>query len=109
MRGEYCTHQNRRDDGKTVTKFVPAPSDLRTVANSRAGNVYALRLRTVDRATDLSNRPQPKVNVIQCPMCRAVVPTEQLTYFSGRKMCRNCIAGWFDDDDSENDDKRDAS
>jgi formylmethanofuran dehydrogenase subunit E len=63
----------------------------------------------LERATDLPHRPQPKLSVVECPMCRTVVPVEQLAYFSGRKMCRNCVAGWFDDDDVESDDKRDAS
>jgi hypothetical protein len=63
----------------------------------------------VDRTPDVPNRPHVKLSVVECPMCRTLVPIDQLNYFSGRKMCRNCIAGWFDDDDAENDDKRDAS
>jgi hypothetical protein len=41
-------------------------------------------------------------------MCRAVVPADQLAFFSGRRLCRNCIAGWFEDDEAESD-KTDAS
>ena len=42
-------------------------------------------------------------------MCRGVVPADQLSFFGGRKLCRNCIAGWFEDDETETDGKRDAS
>jgi hypothetical protein len=45
------------------------------------------------------------VAVAECPMCRVVVPTDQLTYLMGRKMCRNCVASWFEDDEAESDEK----
>jgi hypothetical protein len=63
----------------------------------------------VERDTLIPNRPHPKIAVAECPMCRAVVPADQLNFFSGRRLCRNCIAGWFEDDEAESDGKRDAS
>jgi hypothetical protein len=41
-------------------------------------------------------------------MCRAAVPADQVSFFGGRKLCRNCIAGWFDDE-AEDDEKHDES
>jgi len=60
----------------------------------------------VERSTDLPNRPHPKVAVVECPMCRVSVPVDQLTLFSGRNLCRNCVSAWFEDDEAESDDKR---
>jgi hypothetical protein len=46
------------------------------------------------------------VAVVECPMCRVSVPVDQLTLFSGRNLCRNCVSAWFEDDEAESDDKR---
>jgi hypothetical protein len=63
----------------------------------------------VERDTHIPNRPHPKIAVAECPMCRGVVPADQLSFFGGRKLCRNCIAGWFEEDEADSDGKRDAS
>ena len=62
----------------------------------------------VERLLDPPNRPQPKVVVAECPMCRIVVPADQLTHFVGRRICQNCAAAWFEDDEPEKNDKTDA-
>ena len=58
-------------------------------------------LRPVERRDDPQNRPPAKVNLVECSACHFPVPESELSVFTGRRMCRNCIAGWFEDDDAE--------
>lgn len=65
--------------------------------------------QTVERLQDSSNRPQAKASLVECPTCHFPFASADLTTFNGRKMCRNCVAAWFEDDEADNKDKRSAS
>ena len=55
----------------------------------------------VDRVGDSQHDTHPKVPLVDCPTCRFPVPENEVMAYAGRKMCRNCIAAWFDEDDAE--------
>jgi hypothetical protein len=64
--------------------------------------------RAVERTQNPLNEASAKANLVECPGCHWPVPANELTGFTGRKMCRNCIAGWFGEDDDAEDGKSDA-
>jgi hypothetical protein len=41
--------------------------------------------------------------LVECPMCHSRVPESKLGWHIGRKLCLDCLAAWFDDEETEDD------
>ena len=99
-------HEKCRVDFRTVSRHVQFYSNR----GRNCAAAFMQSVRVMERTPEFSSREKGAAALVECPTCHFPVASKEVTVYAGRRMCRNCIAACFYDDEAEDDDKRgDAS